>query len=127
MRRYNVKATLRDGNPATRYKKHGTVGDAQSLLYSPVTVSNRQYRWKDRLLGARQFTGIATKRRARMTEPHKHASLCTKRIDLQTGKLTADEKSVLARKDELNSGTDAAGCKSSQSFRNRRHSTSWRK
>ncbi|HDX4333848.1 TPA: phage tail tape measure protein, partial [Escherichia coli] len=64
-----------------------------------LQYSQQQAQVEGQIAAARQSAGIATER---MTEAHKQLLALQQRIsDLDGKKLTADEKSVLARKDEL--------------------------
>ena len=64
-----------------------------------LQYSQQQAQVEGQIAAARQSAGIATER---MTEAHKQLLALQQRIsDLSGKKLTADEKSVLARKDEL--------------------------
>lgn len=86
-----------------------------------LQYSQQQAQVEGQIAAARQSAGIATER---MTEAHKQLLALQQRIsDLDGKKLTADEKSVLARKDELIQALTLLDV-NSRSFRNRRHSTS---
>ncbi len=64
-----------------------------------LQYSQQQAQVEGQIAAARQSAGIATER---MTEARKQLLALQQRIsDLDGKKLTADEKSVLARKDEL--------------------------
>lgn len=64
-----------------------------------LQFSQQQAQVEGQIAAARQSAGIATER---MTEAHKQLLALQQRIsDLDGKKLTADEKSLLARKDEL--------------------------
>ncbi|HEG1780759.1 TPA: phage tail tape measure protein, partial [Escherichia coli] len=77
-------------------KKKTRNDEATRLL---LQYSQQQAQVEGQVAAARQSAGIATKK---MTEAHKQLLALQQRIsDLDGKKLTADEKSVLARKDEL--------------------------
>lgn len=82
---------------ASGKKKHAKPVMMRPPGYCCSTVSNN--RVEGQIAAARQSAGIATEK---MTEAHKQLLALQQRIsDLDGKKLTTDEKSVLARKDEL--------------------------
>ncbi|MEB7979520.1 phage tail tape measure protein [Escherichia coli] len=84
---------LASGKKKTRETRND---EATRLL---LQYSQQQAQVEGQIAAARQSAGIATER---MTEAHKQLLALQQRIsDLDGKKLTADEKSVLARKDEL--------------------------
>lgn len=84
---------LASGKKKTREPRND---EATRLL---LQYSQQQAQVEGQIAAARQSAGIATER---MTEAHKQLLALQQRIsDLDGKKLTADEKSVLARKDEL--------------------------
>ena len=84
---------LASGKKKTRDPRND---EATRLL---LQYSQQQAQVEGQIAAARQSAGIATER---MTEAHKQLLALQQRIsDLDGKKLTADEKSVLARKDEL--------------------------
>lgn len=84
---------LASGKKKTRETRND---EATRLL---LQYSQQQAQVEGQIAAARQSAGIATER---MTEAHKQPLALQQRIsDLDGKKLTADEKSVLARKDEL--------------------------
>ncbi|HBN1021009.1 TPA: phage tail tape measure protein, partial [Escherichia coli] len=84
---------LASGKKKTRETRND---EATRLL---LQYSQQQAQVEGQIAAARQSAGIATDR---MTEAHKQLLALQQRIsDLDGKKLTADEKSVLARKDEL--------------------------
>ncbi len=84
---------LASGRKKTRAPRND---EATRLL---LQYSQQQAQVEGQIAAARQSAGIATDR---MTEAHKQLLALQQRIsDLSGKKLTADEKSVLARKDEL--------------------------
>ncbi|EJW0431303.1 phage portal protein [Escherichia coli] len=84
---------LASGKKKTRETRND---EATRLL---LQYSQQQAQVEGQIAAARQSSGIATER---MTEAHKQLLALQQRIsDLDGKKLTADEKSVLARKDEL--------------------------
>ncbi|HEI0086563.1 TPA: phage tail tape measure protein, partial [Escherichia coli] len=84
---------LASGKKKTRETRND---EATRLL---LQYSQQQAQVEGQIAAARQSAGIATEK---MTEAHKQLLALQQRIsDLDGKKLTADEKSVLARKDEL--------------------------
>ncbi|HGC4351530.1 TPA: phage tail length tape measure family protein, partial [Escherichia coli] len=84
---------LASGKKKTREPRND---EATRLL---LQYSQQQAQVEGQIAAARQSAGIATER---MTEAHKQLLALQQRIsDLDGKKLTVDEKSVLARKDEL--------------------------
>ncbi|EEX0815446.1 TPA: phage tail tape measure protein [Escherichia coli] len=84
---------LASGKKKTRETRND---EATRLL---LQYSQQQAQVEGQIAAARQSAGIATER---MTEAHKQLLALQQRIsDLDGKKLTTDEKSVLARKDEL--------------------------
>ncbi|HFZ6052577.1 TPA: phage tail tape measure protein, partial [Escherichia coli] len=82
---------------AIKKKTPATRNDEATRLL--LQYSQQQAQVEGQIAAARQSAGIATER---MTEAHKKLLALQQRIsDLAGKKLTADEKSVLARKDEL--------------------------
>lgn len=82
---------------ALQKKTRGTRNDEATRLL--LQYSQQQAQVEGQIAVARQSAGIATDR---MTEAHKQLLALQRRIsDLAGKKLTADEKSVLAHKDEL--------------------------
>ncbi|EEZ5888926.1 phage tail tape measure protein, partial [Escherichia coli O146] len=82
---------------AIKKKTPATRNDEATRLL--LQYSQQQAQVEGQIAAARQSAGMATER---MTEAHKQLLALQQRIsDLAGKKLTADEKSVLARKDEL--------------------------
>ncbi|EFI6227677.1 phage tail tape measure protein [Escherichia coli] len=82
---------------AIKKKTPATRNDEATRLL--LQYSQQQAQVEGQIAAARQSAGMATER---MTEAHKQLLALQQRIsDLDGKKLTADEKSVLARKDEL--------------------------
>lgn len=82
---------------AIKKKTPATRNDEATRLL--LQYSQQQAQVEGQIAAARQSAGIATEK---MTEAHKQLLALQQRIsDLDGKKLTADEKSVLARKDEL--------------------------
>lgn len=84
-----------------------------------LQYSQQQAQVEGQIAAARQSAGIATEK---MTEAHKQLGSAAAHQRSGRKKLTADEKSVLARKDELIQALTLLDVKQ-QGFRNRRHST----
>ncbi|EPA3554295.1 phage tail tape measure protein [Escherichia coli] len=81
------------------YEATGSEETLRAVTRLLLQYSQQQVQVEGQIAAARQSAGIATER---MTEAHKQLLALQQRIsDLDGKKLTADEKSVLARKDEL--------------------------
>ncbi len=101
MRRYSAKMNV---TKKPLRKIHGQPVMTRPPGYCCSTVSSR-HRWKADCC----CQTVSRHCHERMTEAHKQLLALQQRISDLTGKSTADEKSVLARKNELIPGADAAG------------------